>query len=184
VLPHTTLGAHRTSVLCLLRILPHHRPLTPSPTCWPSDEFHRSFRASRRYVAFTGYLVGLSRSGGDMPLLLYGMATGIMWLRTLNFVLVQQDLGQVSPSPSPAPSHSLPPPLWFSRRFATSPCLSPWPACSSVAVERAASTGRVGSGERSCICVACLGRSPLSGRADASRLTFPAVPARGSSSGC
>ena len=31
----------------------------------------------------------------DAGLLLMGISTGLMWLRTLNFVLVQQDLGQV-----------------------------------------------------------------------------------------
>ena len=30
-----------------------------------------------------------------MGMLLLGLASGFMWLRTLNFVLVQQDLGQV-----------------------------------------------------------------------------------------
>jgi hypothetical protein len=30
----------------------------------------------------------------ETGLLLFGLATGLMWLRTLSFVLVQQDLGQ------------------------------------------------------------------------------------------
>ena len=31
----------------------------------------------------------------ESALLLFGLATGLMWLRTLSFVLVQKDLGQV-----------------------------------------------------------------------------------------
>jgi hypothetical protein len=31
----------------------------------------------------------------EWSVLLYGLSAGLMWLRTLNFVLVQQDLGQV-----------------------------------------------------------------------------------------
>ena len=35
-------------------------------------------------------------SESETGLLLMGLATGLMWMRTLNFVLVQQDLGQAS----------------------------------------------------------------------------------------
>ena len=38
--------------------------------------------------------LGLGLTAEDGSYLMYGMAACLMWLRTLNFVLVQQDLGQ------------------------------------------------------------------------------------------
>jgi hypothetical protein len=64
----------------------------------------------RRYWAWPwgwlGPLVGEGHTLEATSYLAYGLAACLMWLRTLNFVLVQQDLGQV-----PGPLHpTLPPP--------------------------------------------------------------------------
>ena len=43
------------------------------------------------------YVLKSSHSADKFSFVLYGVAVGSMWLRTLHFVLVQKELGQVPP---------------------------------------------------------------------------------------
>ncbi len=64
---------------------------------------HLSGPCGRRHApsawAWAEVMVGEGWRAETGSFLLYGTAACLMWLRTLNFVLVQQDLGQV---PDPA----------------------------------------------------------------------------------
>ena len=56
-----------------------------------------------RYWSLILWALGLSKQtagvgGGSLAMLLYGAAGGLMWIRSLEFVLVQEMLGQVPPS--------------------------------------------------------------------------------------
>ncbi len=64
-----------------VRLCSDHIPGQPSGHQLPS-------LAGRRAARIKG------EENYETGLLLFGLATGLMWLRTLSFVLVQQDLGQ------------------------------------------------------------------------------------------